>query len=176
MPTTPEFARSPNSHFLNGGLRREVPWQRQGGNSISSLARPLLSDNIFMQNISDVQFHGYPIHPSAMMATHATAVGRGAAGPMLAGLGCDLDDPQGSGVASKRARKEKREKKTPTSTAPKRGEYRCGKCGFFPKKQKHNCASEKQKRPLAMDSKAALAAPFAMDMSMMSMLPQGYFS
>lgn len=25
------------------------------------------------------------------------------------------------------------------ATGPKRGEYKCGKCGFFPKKQKHNC-------------------------------------
>ncbi len=47
---------------------------------------------------------------------------------------------------SKRARKEfKKERKTPTSAAPKRGEYRCGKCGFFPKKVKHTCAPDKKK-------------------------------
>ncbi|EGD82753.1 hypothetical protein PTSG_03404 [Salpingoeca rosetta] len=31
-------------------------------------------------------------------------------------------------------------------TATKRGEYKCGKCGFFPKKAKHNCALERAKR------------------------------
>lgn len=30
--------------------------------------------------------------------------------------------------------------------APKRGEYKCGKCGYFPKKEKHDCATEKAKR------------------------------
>ena len=28
----------------------------------------------------------------------------------------------------------------------KRGEYRCGKCGFFPKKTKHNCTTERTRR------------------------------
>eukprot|EP00048_Salpingoeca_helianthica_P023899 m.28127 g.28127 ORF g.28127 m.28127 type:complete len:292 (-) comp9063_c0_seq1:21-896(-) len=57
---------------------------------------------------------------------------------------------------SKRARKDMddkkengKEKKMPTAAAPKRGEYRCGKCGFFPKKQKHNCAPDKQKKGAA---------------------------
>ena len=37
-------------------------------------------------------------------------------------------------------KKEKRDKKdTRSASAPKRGEYKCGKCGFFPKKTKHNC-------------------------------------
>jgi hypothetical protein len=62
-----------------------------------------------------------------------------------------LGDPE-----SKRARKDAgeakkdlKEKKVPTAAAPKRGEYRCGKCGFFPKKQKHNCAPDKQKKGAA---------------------------
>ena len=41
---------------------------------------------------------------------------------------------------------DKKDRKTPTTAAPKRGEYRCGKCGFFPKKQKHTCAADKQKK------------------------------
>lgn len=43
----------------------------------------------------------------------------------------------------------KKEKKMPTAAAPKRGEYRCGKCGFFPKKQKHTCATDKLKKGAA---------------------------
>lgn len=31
-------------------------------------------------------------------------------------------------------------------SASKRGEYKCGKCGFYPKKQKHNCDEEKRRR------------------------------
>ncbi len=61
---------------------------------------------------------------------------------------------------SKRIRKEKklRKEKVPTTTtAPKRGEYRCGKCGFFPKKQKHVCSTEKQRRP--SNSTASPASP-----------------
>ena len=30
-------------------------------------------------------------------------------------------------------------------SAAKRGEYKCGKCGFFPKKTKHDCAAYKAK-------------------------------
>ena len=30
-----------------------------------------------------------------------------------------------------------------STTAPKRGEYKCGKCGYFPKKAKHNCDEER---------------------------------
>lgn len=42
-------------------------------------------------------------------------------------------------------RKEKKERKDRrTTTAPKRGEYRCGKCGHFPKKDKHVCNKERQ--------------------------------
>lgn len=33
------------------------------------------------------------------------------------------------------------EKRKPTVS--KRGEYKCGKCGFYPKKQKHDCAQHK---------------------------------
>lgn len=48
-------------------------------------------------------------------------------------------------MKQKKPKKDKLTKKRTTS-APKRGEYRCGKCGFFPKKAKHNCAIEKAKR------------------------------
>eukprot|EP00049_Salpingoeca_infusionum_P005194 m.89198 g.89198 ORF g.89198 m.89198 type:complete len:445 (+) comp12884_c0_seq5:262-1596(+) len=41
----------------------------------------------------------------------------------------------------KSAKKDKR-----TSSAPKRGEYKCGKCGFFPKKAKHDCTLERARR------------------------------
>lgn len=38
----------------------------------------------------------------------------------------------------------------PTKAAmPKRGEYKCGKCGYFPKKTKHNCDNERVKRTAA---------------------------
>ncbi len=41
---------------------------------------------------------------------------------------------------------------------PKRGEYKCGKCGFFPKKVKHTCMpSEKQKKPSSAVAAAAAA-------------------
>ncbi len=51
----------------------------------------------------------------------------------------------------KKDRKEKREssgekRERRQSAGPKRGEYRCGKCGFYPKKVKHNCADENIKR------------------------------
>lgn len=36
------------------------------------------------------------------------------------------------------------QKKAPSSS--KRGEYRCGKCGYFPKKTKHNCNTERARR------------------------------
>eukprot|EP00050_Salpingoeca_kvevrii_P006677 m.290870 g.290870 ORF g.290870 m.290870 type:complete len:314 (+) comp12373_c0_seq1:145-1086(+) len=51
-------------------------------------------------------------------------------------------------VEDSKSKKVKKEKKPPrkTATASKRGEYRCGKCGFFPKKSKHNCQLEKAKR------------------------------
>jgi hypothetical protein len=62
---------------------------------------------------------------------------------------------------SKRARKElkQRDRKQPTTSAPKRGEYRCGKCGFFPKKQKHTCATDKQKK--GGPAKPAMQSEFA---------------
>jgi len=47
-------------------------------------------------------------------------------------------------ACSSAKKKEKRDKRT--AAAPKRGEYKCGKCGFFPKKEKHNCDLERQKR------------------------------
>ena len=66
----------------------------------------------------------------------------------------------------------KKEKKLPTSSAPKRGEYRCGKCGFFPKKQKHNCAPDKQKKTAGQTPKHSLVAPnFSIDMGPLPQLP-----
>lgn len=54
-------------------------------------------------------------------------------------------DPTSS--QKKRAKKDKKDRKdNRTTSAPKRGEYRCGKCGFFPKKAKHSCVMEKSKR------------------------------
>lgn len=44
------------------------------------------------------------------------------------------------------AKKDKKLRDKRTAAAPKRGEYKCGKCGYFPKKEKHNCDSERQKR------------------------------
>ncbi len=82
----------------------------------------------------------------------------------------------------KRPRKDKRDKKAAAAAAaaagqanmaPRRGEYRCGKCGFFPKKQKHNCSSEKQKRPLSSEQKTPVA-PFPMPLEMgQGQMPHG---
>jgi len=53
-------------------------------------------------------------------------------------------DAPTSSQKKKKERKERKDRRT--TSAPKRGEYRCGKCGFFPKKAKHSCIMEKQKR------------------------------
>lgn len=73
----------------------------------------------------------------------------------------------------KRMRRDgKKEKKTPTSAAPKRGEYRCGKCGFFPKKQKHSCAPDKQKKAGGQAPKATVvAAAFPAELAALPALP-----
>lgn len=42
--------------------------------------------------------------------------------------------PQGYNAAANKLRR--------ASSTFKRGEYRCGKCGFFPKKEKHDCATD----------------------------------
>lgn len=56
--------------------------------------------------------------------------------------------PKSSSKKAKKEKKEKRDKRT--TSAPKRGEYRCGKCGYFPKKEKHDCAEECAKREESM--------------------------
>eukprot|EP00051_Salpingoeca_urceolata_P017059 m.229898 g.229898 ORF g.229898 m.229898 type:complete len:454 (+) comp18853_c0_seq3:493-1854(+) len=63
-----------------------------------------------------------------------------------------------SGSSTKKPRRDKKDKADRrTATAPKRGEYRCGKCGFFPKKAKHNCSVEKAKRQAAGAAAASAA-------------------
>ena len=51
--------------------------------------------------------------------------------------------------AQQAAQAQAQAKKAPS--ASKRGEYRCGKCGFFPKKEKHNCATERVRRQASGD-------------------------
>jgi len=55
-----------------------------------------------------------------------------------------MSQPKSRSMKKEKKSKSKRDNRT--MTAPKRGEYKCGKCGFFPKKTKHNCDEEKQKR------------------------------
>ncbi len=76
----------------------------------------------------------------------------GGSGGASGGSASDADMMDGSERLS--AKKEKRKEKRHSGqsshsgggSAPKRGEYKCGKCGFFPKKTKHNCNAEKAKR------------------------------
>eukprot|EP00039_Didymoeca_costata_P019481 m.337688 g.337688 ORF g.337688 m.337688 type:complete len:277 (-) comp18208_c0_seq1:228-1058(-) len=78
----------------------------------------------------------------------------------IASLGMQIDNTvlnsanriNNAGSMHKNSRSMKKEKKRRerqdkrTMSAPKRGEYKCGKCGFFPKKTKHNCDEERSKR------------------------------
>ena len=38
-----------------------------------------------------------------------------------------------------------------SGAGPKRGDYKCGKCGHFPKKDKHNCAEIIEKKGASLD-------------------------
>ena len=55
--------------------------------------------------------------------------------------------PAAKAVKTKLVTSEPR-KKPSTS---KRGEYKCGKCGFYPKKTKHDCVKEKLKMQKAKE-------------------------
>lgn len=58
--------------------------------------------------------------------------------------------------SSKKKKRAKDKLTTLGGVAPKRGEYKCGKCGFFPKKSKHDC-DERVKRGSTGKSKVALS-------------------
>lgn len=83
--------------------------------------------------------------PMVMTPAAAAEVmgGHGVAAATMPSAAAALASGQTSASSSAK-KKEKRDKRT--AAAPKRGEYKCGKCGFFPKKEKHNCDLERQKR------------------------------
>lgn len=76
-------------------------------------------------------FEEYVLAPLSPF-TPATATAEGAADRGKAKLAFTSDSKKKS--AAKRS-----------ATGVKRGEYKCGKCGFFPKKDKHDCAAFKRK-------------------------------
>ena len=66
----------------------------------------------------------------------------------------------GGKAPRRRDRRDRRgEKKPKSASAPKRGEYRCGKCGFFPKKTKHDCAREAARMSLGEAGQPAPPPP-----------------
>lgn len=80
-------------------------------------------------------------------------------GDLVLGPLSPSDPFRSGGSASKsRIKKERRDRREPkkpkTQSAPKRGEYRCGKCGFFPKKSKHDCTQERRRLSLGDLSKS----------------------
>ena len=80
-----------------------------------------------------------PVAAAAAEAMHT----QGGASATMPSAAVALTSSQSSGSSSAK-KKEKRDKRT--AAAPKRGEYKCGKCGYFPKKEKHNCDLERNKR------------------------------
>ena len=87
------------------------------------------------QLIADHHHHHHPAMPTRTSPRKRIAM--------------DLKSAMGDKIGPQKKRKDKKSeshKDRRTTSAPKRGEYRCGKCGFFPKKEKHSCEAEKLRR------------------------------
>eukprot|EP00035_Acanthoeca_spectabilis_P021294 m.437410 g.437410 ORF g.437410 m.437410 type:complete len:326 (+) comp18111_c0_seq1:85-1062(+) len=115
--------------------------------SSSSARRPLLQQVMtFVDEDPDDEEMFVPLPPATPDPATPSSARRAARTPKSGGSAVRMDKRKlnsAEKTASER-KKDKKDRKTySTAGRPRqRGEYKCGKCGYYPKKEKHDCLKE----------------------------------